>query len=241
MEAIFLVALHILKELDYFQRFERYLINRAKRIENVVENEDDNIARTNEHQIIDIEDEDVANERKRIAEDYYKELSNEDKDILQTYGLTKIFRSRTIRNLFGLRSENKIAVNNVSVGIKRGECFGWLGLNGAGKSTTFKMLTNIYVPTTGEFHVSFGFEQPHIGYCPQVDSLDPLITVEDLLQIYAKVKGIPKDSIQDEVKKALLDMDLVSIKLNVISKCMIKVYFYKRISSFPDNYIFILF
>ena len=147
MEAIFLMALHILKELDYFQRFERYLINRAKRRENVDKNDDYYFARKNEHQIIDIEDEDVANERKRIAEDYYKELSNEDKDILQTYGLTKIFRSRTIRNLFGLRSENKIAVNNVSVGIKRGECFGWLGLNGAGKSTTFKMSTNIYVPT----------------------------------------------------------------------------------------------
>ena len=78
------------------------------------------------------------------------------------------------------------------------------------------MLTNIFVPTTGEFHVSFASEQPHIGYCPQVDSLDPLITVEDLLKIYAKLKGIPKDYIEDEVKKGMADMDLVSFEIKSI-------------------------
>ena len=75
------------------------------------------------------------------------------------------------------------------------------------------MLTNIFVPTTGEFHLSFATDQPHIGYCPQVDSLDPLITVEDLLQIYAKLKGIPNDGVKDAVRKALSDMDLVSNRL----------------------------
>ena len=210
METIFLVVLHVIIELQWFQRFERFLINREKKKGVIDKDTNDYSSRNGEHQIIDIEDEDVAAERKRIDEEYHNELSAEDSDILQTHGLTKIFRTRTLGSLFGLTSEDKIAVNNISVGIKKGECFGWLGLNGAGKSTTFKMLTNVFVPTTGEFHVSFASDQPHIGYCPQLDSLDPLITVEDLLQIYAKLKGIPNHSVKDAVNIALTDMDLVS-------------------------------
>ena len=168
---------------------------------------------TCEHETIDTEDADVATERKRIEDNYSMGLSTTDNDILQTNGLTKIFRTRTIRSLLGLGSDDKVAVNNISVGIKRGECFGWLGLNGAGKSTTFKMLTNIFLPTAGEFQHSFVGEnqQARIGYCPQVDSLDPLIQVEDLLYIYAKLKGIEKRNIPNAVNKALKDMDLVCI------------------------------
>ena len=234
MEIIFLATLHIIKELNYFQRIERYLINRAKKKEEMKKDANDYKTRANKDQILDIEDEDVAKERKRIDEEYYKELSKDDGDILQTYNLTKIFRTRTIGSLLGLRSENKVAVDNISVGIKRGECFGWLGLNGAGKSTTFKMLTNIYVPTTGEFHLAFSSAQPHIGYCPQVDSLDPLITVEDLLEIYAKLKGIPKENIKDEVSRAINDMDLVREKSNTILMYLV----YNNIKKIFPNQIF---
>ena len=104
-------------------------------------------------------------------------------------------------------------MDNVSVGIKRGECFGWLGLNGAGKSTTFKMLSNIFLPTSGRFELSFlgKNEQSNVGYCPQVDSLDPFITVEDLLRIYAKLKGISLKETDECIEKAIRDMELVSI------------------------------
>ena len=205
-ETVILFIIHVTIELQWFQRLEGWLINSTP-----------GNLKTGEHE--DIEDEDVAKERERIEQNYRMGLSRTDNDILQTNGLTKVFRTTKIRSLFGLGSEDKVAVNNISVGIKRGECFGWLGLNGAGKSTTFKMLTNIFLATKGEFHLSFTdkYQQARIGYCPQVDSLDPLIQVEDLLRIYAKLKGIRKENIPTAVNKALKDMDLVScIIMNII-------------------------
>ena len=134
-ETVILFMLHITIELQWFQRLERWLIisTTKRKTENI---------KTGEHD--DIEDEDVAAERERIEHNYRMDASTTDNDILQTNGLTKVFRTTKIRSLFGLGSDDKVAVNNVSVGIKRGECFGWLGLNGAGKSTTFKMLTHIF-------------------------------------------------------------------------------------------------
>ena len=73
------------------------------------------------------------------------------------------------------------------------QCFGWLGLNGAGKSTTFKMLTKQLAPTAG----SFSFLQPgtRMGYCPQSNSLDPYLTVGQTIKIYAALLGVPSSDI----------------------------------------------
>ena len=66
-----------------------------------------------------------------------------------------------------------IAVSNLSFGLESGECFALLGVNGAGKSTTFKSLTCEVTPTQGSikiagFDISQEFEKARklIGYCP---------------------------------------------------------------------------
>jgi ABC-type multidrug transport system ATPase subunit len=66
-----------------------------------------------------------------------------------------------------------IAVSNLSFGLESGECFALLGVNGAGKSTTFKSLTCEVTPTHGSikiagFNISQEFEKARklIGYCP---------------------------------------------------------------------------
>ena len=51
--------------------------------------------------------------------------------------------------VYGGRSQSIVAVQNLSIGISKGECFGLLGINGAGKTTTFKMLTGDHQPTSG--------------------------------------------------------------------------------------------
>jgi ATP-binding cassette, subfamily A (ABC1), member 3 len=57
---------------------------------------------------------------------------------------------KNLRKVFSIsRKTNKVAVDRVSFGIKNGECFALLGINGAGKSTTFKMLTGEIMPTSG--------------------------------------------------------------------------------------------
>lgn len=72
------------------------------------------------------EDQDVAKERERVESG----KAREDGDVLIINNLTKIYR----------RGERP-AVDHICAGVKRGECFGLLGLNGAGKTTVFKMLT----------------------------------------------------------------------------------------------------
>lgn len=93
-----------------------------------------------------------------------------------------------------------LAVENISFGLDYGECFALLGVNGAGKSTTFKSLTAGVVPSEGEisiagFDIQKQFDEVRrlIGYCPQHDAIFPLMTVEEHLVFYAKLKGIPED------------------------------------------------
>ena len=213
IESVILVSTHVIAELKGFQRLGRFIYNLQHRNHNHTGTDQSLIGRSVEEKNTEYEDDDVAKERNRIENGYQDDVKNEDTDILRTYNLTKVFTNSTVRGLLGLDSDDNIAVDNVSVGIKRGECFGWLGLNGAGKSTTFKMLSNIFLPTSGRFELSFlgENEQSNVGYCPQVDSLDPFITVEDLLRIYAKLKGISLKETDECIEKAIRDMELVSI------------------------------
>ncbi|XP_058390822.1 ATP-binding cassette sub-family A member 13 [Diceros bicornis minor] len=115
-------------------------------------------------------------------------------DILVLYNLSKSYQRFFKRT---------IAVQDISLGIRRGECFGLLGVNGAGKSTTFKMLTGDVPPTSGhavirtptgeDVDLSFaGAAGIRIGYCPQQDALDELLTGWEHLRYYCSLRGIPK-------------------------------------------------
>jgi ABC-type multidrug transport system ATPase subunit len=66
-----------------------------------------------------------------------------------------------------------LAVERASFAVNEGECFALLGINGAGKSTTFKSLTNVVEPTSGKINIlnanvskDFGVIRYRIGYCP---------------------------------------------------------------------------
>lgn len=65
--------------------------------------------------------------------------------VIETSGLTREFRVRA-----GLRRRTVLAVDDLSVRVEPGEAVGYIGANGAGKSTTIKMLVGILVPTRGE-------------------------------------------------------------------------------------------
>ncbi|XP_032757191.1 ATP-binding cassette sub-family A member 12 [Rattus rattus] len=158
------------------------------------------------------EDEDVRTERLRV------ESGAAEFDLVQLHRLTKTYQ---------LIHKKIIAVNNISLGIPAGECFGLLGVNGAGKTTIFKMLTGDVIPSSGNILIrnksgSLGHVDSHsslVGYCPQEDALDDLVTVEEHLYFYARVHGIPEKDIKETVHKLLRRLHLVAYKDRSTSMC----------------------
>jgi ABC-2 type transport system ATP-binding protein len=108
----------------------------------------------------------------------------------QTYAVTL----RDLEKGFG----DFVAVNRVSLDVKRGEIFGFLGPNGAGKSTTIRMLCGILTPSGGSGTVA-GFDiiaeseeiKKNIGYMSQRFSLYEDLTVEENIDFFSGIYKIP--------------------------------------------------
>ncbi len=91
-----------------------------------------------------------------------------------------------------------VAVDHVSFTVKTGEIFGFLGSNGAGKSTTIRMLCGLLEPTSGSAMVGgrdVGRDpegvKARIGYMSQKFSLYELLTVDQNIRLYAELYGVP--------------------------------------------------
>ncbi|ELK12425.1 ATP-binding cassette sub-family A member 9 [Pteropus alecto] len=98
------------------------------------------------------------------------------------------------KNCFA-KKKKKVATRNVSFCVKKGEVFGLLGHNGAGKSTTIQMITGDKKPTSGQVTLkgsSEGDDLGFLGYCPQENALWPNLTVREHLEVFAAVKGLRK-------------------------------------------------
>ena len=122
-------------------------------------------------------DEDVVAEAERVARQGQGGTGGGDQEALlddQGQPRTDVIRVHGFRKAYTtLCGSPVLAVEKVSFGLDYGECFALLGVNGAGKSTTFKTLTKDTIPTTGEitiagFDVQKQFSQARklIGYCP---------------------------------------------------------------------------
>ncbi|XP_036624096.1 retinal-specific phospholipid-transporting ATPase ABCA4 [Trichosurus vulpecula] len=152
------------------------------------------------------EDDDVAEERQRI-------LSGGNKtDILRLHELTKIYSGTT-----------SPAVDRLCVGVRPGECFGLLGVNGAGKTTTFKMLTGDITVTSGDATVAgksiltqISEVHQNMGYCPQFDAIDDLLTGREHLYLYARLRGVPTDDIKRVANWCIQSLGLSPYADNVV-------------------------
>jgi len=112
-------------------------------------------------------------------------MADEDKTVVQTAGLTKIFRD------FWLR-EKVTAVSDLDLGIRPREVFGLLGPNGSGKSTTLKMILGLLFPTRGQIAV-FGRRpsdvaiKSRIGFLPEESYLYPFLDAHETLDFYGRL------------------------------------------------------
>jgi len=112
-----------------------------------------------------------------------------------------------------------LAVNKLSLCLKFGDCFGLLGVNGSGKTSTFKCLTNEEHLTGGNMTINgleitnnFNKIRHLVGYCPQFDAIFDFLSVYENLEFYANVKGISPDKIDPLIEGLMKELNLKQYK-----------------------------
>lgn len=133
-----------------------------------------------------------------------------DSPIIETEHLTRRFGDFT-------------AVDNISFDVARGEIFGFLGANGAGKTTAIKMLIGLLLPTSGTASVAGYdvFTQPeqikrNIGYMSQNFSLYNDLTVAENIQFYGGIYGLRDDEIARKTGELLELLQLTGVRDRLI-------------------------
>ena len=125
-----------------------------------------------------------------------------EESIIQTEGLTKIYGTQR-------------AVNNLSLTVREGEIFGFLGPNGSGKTTTLLMLLGLTEPTSGWARVA-GFDPLResmqvkriIGYVPENIGFYEDMTAAENLHFIAQLNGIPDSVSTGKITEALASVGL---------------------------------
>ena len=120
------------------------------------------------------------------------------------------------------RYGNFYAVRNINFEIKDGEIVGFLGRNGAGKSTTMNMITGFIEPTEGNIIVNGQniYLKPkkvksQIGYMPEGTPLYPELTVKEFVTYMAELKAIPRKERKEAVQNAIISTGLEKVQNNL--------------------------
>lgn len=116
------------------------------------------------------------------------------------------------------------AVDDISFTVKKGEIFGFLGANGAGKTTAMHMLTGLNQPTSGTgrvvgFDIRTEYEQikKHIGYMSQKFSLYEDLTVAENISLFAGIYGMQDDEIRHKTDALLQRLNFAEHRNTLVS------------------------
>ncbi|HKA01007.1 MAG TPA: ABC transporter ATP-binding protein [Candidatus Solibacter sp.] len=121
------------------------------------------------------------------------------------------------------RYGDRLALSNVSFEVKKGEIFGLLGPNGGGKSTLFRILSTMMVPTEGRATLA-GFDvardpaqvRRHVGVVFQTQSLDKALTVEENLRAQGHLHGLSGATLRDRMTSAMERLGLLDRRRDLV-------------------------
>ncbi|MFC2110004.1 ABC transporter ATP-binding protein [Bacteroidota bacterium] len=130
--------------------------------------------------------------------------------VIQVKELTKVFGDFT-------------AVNAISFDVTKGEIFGFLGANGAGKTTAMKMLIGISTPTSGTAKVA-GFDvftqaediKKNIGYMSQKFALYDDLTVKENITFFGGIYGLTRKKIKEKSEVLIKELDLENVANSLV-------------------------
>jgi ABC-2 type transport system ATP-binding protein len=118
------------------------------------------------------------------------------------------------------------AVKSISFELKDGQVVGFLGANGAGKSTTLKIMTGYISPSSG--NVFYGEKniqddtseiQKNIGYLPELNPLYSEMIVHDYLKFISEVRGISENDFKNAFQKVVEECSLNAVAHRTIANC----------------------
>ena len=117
------------------------------------------------------------------------------------------------------------SVDNVSLGVKKGEIYGFLGLNGAGKTTTIRLLLGMVNPSSGKAYIN-GIKVSRnenrlwekVGYLVEIPYAYPELTVKENLRLFSKLRMIGDSDAVDEIIDKLALKEYENIKARHLSQ-----------------------
>lgn len=132
----------------------------------------------------------------------------------------KIIEVKNLTKKFGAFT----AVNSISFDVKKGEIFGFLGANGAGKTTAMKMLIGISKPTTGAAFVA-GFDiknqsemvKKSIGYMSQKFSMYDDLTLKENITFFGGIYGLTRTQIKEKTDRLITELKLEEVADKLVS------------------------
>jgi len=140
-----------------------------------------------------------------------KAMAVENENVIEVQHLVKTFGSFR-------------AVDDISFSVKRGEIFGFLGANGAGKTTAMHILTGLHQPTSGTgtvvgYDIRTEHEQikKHIGYMSQKFSLYEDLTVAENIRLFAGIYGMKDEEIARKTDELLSRLNFAEHKNDLVS------------------------
>lgn len=139
-------------------------------------------------------------------------MSDTPTPVIEAEGLTRRFGTFT-------------AVNAISFTVRKGEIFGFLGANGAGKTTAMKILIGILKPTAGKARVA-GYDvftqadkiKKNIGYMSQRFSLYDDLTVRENITFFGGIYGLSSQHIKDKAQQLIHKLDLQAVANDPIGR-----------------------
>lgn len=173
-----------------------------------------------EKAIVNTLEDDVREERRRtltMVRGSRSKNSNNDLEANLVNNSDPLMMQR-LRKVFPAKDKDEapvVAVESLSFAVGKGEIFGLLGANGAGKTTALSLLTRLMLPSSGDAFVtghsiltSFPKASTHLGVVTQNNSLWDRLTVQSHLYLFARLRGVPEDLVKGIVENTIEQLEL---------------------------------